>query len=175
MRTPSTNCRARASYGRALARSSKPARNRRTRWRGSRRAGSGPRRSCRRLETEKMTGEENMPRWRTPEELRQAFEETKEYACQISMWDNAPDRRLVRHSSEARQHDFLCSPACVYRDLAPMCTVFCQLFGAIPSMSSCTPSLHFPLCPHSRSIRIVFAELGVEAHVVEERPLGLAS
>jgi len=29
---------------------------------------------------------------------------------------------------------------------------------------------HFRLCPHSRSIRIALAELGVETHAVEERP-----
>ena len=29
---------------------------------------------------------------------------------------------------------------------------------------------HFRLCPHSRSIRIVLAELGVEAELAEERP-----
>ena len=30
---------------------------------------------------------------------------------------------------------------------------------------------HFRLCPHSRSIRLVLAELGLEAEMVEERPL----
>ncbi len=32
---------------------------------------------------------------------------------------------------------------------------------------------HFRLCPHSRSIRIALAELGVETHAVEERHRGI--
>ena len=85
-------------------------------------------------------------------------------ACQISMWDNAPDRPLINRErgSVAR------FPAA--RHALPRPGAMSQSSVAFWCHTAMHTLTHFRLCPHSRSIRIALDELGVEAELVEERP-----